>query len=327
MENNPLVSVIVPVYNVEKYLIECVDSVINQTYKNLEIILVDDGSTDSSENICDEYRKIDKRIKVIHKENGGLSDARNVGLKNSNGEFVYFLDSDDYIQTDSLNLLVENINSYNSDFVFFDSVSFFDNSDNLPKQNYIRKAYYNCCRGIDMLTELYKNSEYHASVPLMFFRKSFLDEENLTFKNGIYHEDELFTFSVYCKAKKVSYLNKPLYNRRYRDNSITLSKKTLKHFHSMCIVFEEMIQISMNINLTDEDAINKCLVRCALNIFNVFEKLRISDKIKTKNRLNSEKNIIKTQMFFNDKALKFRCYGKIFWVIYKIYELFLKGNK
>ena len=99
------ISVIVPVYNVEKYLTKCVDSIMNQTYKDLEIILVDDGSTDNSGKICDEYVKKDKRFKVIHKKNGGLSDARNVGIKNSTGEYLSFIDSDDYIDNDMIECL------------------------------------------------------------------------------------------------------------------------------------------------------------------------------------------------------------------------------
>ena len=96
--NEELISIIVPVYNVEEYLKECIDSIINQTYKRIEIILVDDGSTDKSGKICDDYAKIDKRIKVVHKENGGLSDARNVGISVSSGKYIAFVDSDDWVE-------------------------------------------------------------------------------------------------------------------------------------------------------------------------------------------------------------------------------------
>ena len=106
MENS-LVSVIVPVYNVEKYLKDCLESIINQTYKNIEIILVDDGSKDNSGKICDEFANLDNRIKVIHKENGGLSDARNFGLNNAHGEWVMFIDSDDYIDITMIDKLIK----------------------------------------------------------------------------------------------------------------------------------------------------------------------------------------------------------------------------
>ena len=102
MSDNELISVIVPIFKVEDYLRKCVDSVINQTYKNLEIILVDDGSPDNCPKICDEYANQDSRIKVIHKENGGLSDARNAGMKIAKGEYVSFIDSDDYISCDCI---------------------------------------------------------------------------------------------------------------------------------------------------------------------------------------------------------------------------------
>ena len=98
----PLVSIVVPIYNVEKYIDKCVDSIINQTYKNLEIILVDDGSPDNCGDIADKYAELDNRIKVIHKSNGGLSDARNAGLDISTGEFICFIDSDDYVEMDMI---------------------------------------------------------------------------------------------------------------------------------------------------------------------------------------------------------------------------------
>ena len=108
------VSVIVPVYNVEKYLCRCIDSIINQKNVEMELILVDDGSTDKSGEICDNYANIYTKIKVIHKENGGLSDARNVGIENSIGEYIFFLDSDDYIDCKVLEILYLNIKKYNA---------------------------------------------------------------------------------------------------------------------------------------------------------------------------------------------------------------------
>ncbi len=98
-DKNDLISIVIPIYNVQDYLERCIQSIISQTYKNIEIILVDDGATDNSGKLCDEYLKKDERIKVIHKENGGLSDARNVGKENANGKYIAFIDSDDYIRT------------------------------------------------------------------------------------------------------------------------------------------------------------------------------------------------------------------------------------
>ena len=114
-----MISVIIPVYNVEKFLAECVDSVLAQTYTDWEAILVDDGATDASGAMCDAYAAKDPRIRVIHRENGGLSAARNTGLKAARGEYVYFLDSDDYIEPDTLALLLETAEREQADVVFF----------------------------------------------------------------------------------------------------------------------------------------------------------------------------------------------------------------
>lgn len=118
---NPLISIIIPVYKVEDYLEECVNSVLNQTYRNLEVILVDDGSPDNCPALCDNYARQDKRIKVIHKPNGGLSDARNEGLKNASGEYVLFLDSDDfYIDNEAISQLVKEVHKNPAtDIVFY----------------------------------------------------------------------------------------------------------------------------------------------------------------------------------------------------------------
>lgn len=109
---DPMISVIVPIYNVEKYLARCVDSIVNQTYKNLEIILVDDGSPDRCPQVCDDYAEKDSRIKVVHKKNGGLSDARNAGMAVATGEYISFIDSDDWIETSMFELLLNNIFQY-----------------------------------------------------------------------------------------------------------------------------------------------------------------------------------------------------------------------
>ena len=138
MDNQALISVIIPVYNVEEYLRECIDSVLNQTFSDFEVILVNDGSTDSSGEICDEYVEKDERVTVIHQKNGGLSVARNIGLSEANGKYVYFLDSDDYISENALATLLNIAENDSSDIVFFDAVSFTDTDDFTVHQNYIR---------------------------------------------------------------------------------------------------------------------------------------------------------------------------------------------
>ena len=126
--NKPMISIIVPVYNVESYLADCVDSITAQTFKDIEIILVDDGSPDSCGQICDDYAKTDKRIRVIHKQNGGLSDARNAGIQLASGRYLGFIDSDDYIATDMFERLYNSIIETDSDIAMCYAANFIDGS-------------------------------------------------------------------------------------------------------------------------------------------------------------------------------------------------------
>ncbi len=321
MENKGLISVIIPVYNVESYLRECVDSVLNQTYKNFEIILVDDGSTDSSGKICDEYARKSDKVKVTHKKNGGLSSARNCGFSEASGEYVYFLDSDDYISEEALEKFLNTAVKDESDFVFFDAFSFFDGKKEvLPNQNYLRDTCYEPAKGTDILLSLQKNKDFHSAVPLLFFKKSFICENRLSFVDGIVFEDMIYTFQAFCKAEKVSHLNEALYYRRYRKGSIMTSSKNLRHFSSSVRVFCEVLDFSERNVLMSYKAVNDYIIRCAYNVFNIYEKLPSSDKSDAKAELKKAKDLILSKDAFKNKALKMRCYGKVFWFARKVIE-------
>lgn len=320
MKNQALVSVIIPVYNVEEYLRECVDSVLMQTYKNLEIIIINDGSTDSSGEICDEYIEKDERITVVHQKNGGLSAARNKGLSEANGEYVYFLDSDDYILPETLEKLYEIAECDNSDFVYFDAVSFADGNFSVS-QNYIRKNSYETCVGMEMLEKLWKNSDYHSAVPLLFLKKSFLDKNKIEFINGILYEDMIFTYQAFCCAKTVSQCRDALYYRRYRESSIMTSKKNKKHFLSALRVYCEVKDYP---EIKHGEITRKYIIRCAYNVFNIYDKLGKSEKTEVKNELKNFKSDIIKNSAFSDKSLEMRCKGKFFWFVYKVFEKVMK---
>ncbi len=321
MENKGLISVIIPVYNVEKYLKECIDSVLGQTYKNYEIILVDDGSTDSSGAICGDYAQNHKNIRVIHKENRGLSHARNVGTSEATGEYIYFLDSDDYIDANAFSLLVEAMEKQKADFLFFDSYSFEDEDKNFDiPQNYIRKKHYETTVGIDMLQKLCDAKDFHSAVQLLFFKRKFIQDNNLTFLNGAIYEDVLFSCQAFCMAKCVAHLNQAIYCRRYRNNSIMTSHKTSHHFESIVNVLNELILFSST-EPTELLMVQKEYIsRCAFNVFNIYENLSKADKQKCKKQLLEVKKTIFKDNAYGNKALKARCYGKVFWFIYKVYE-------
>ena len=321
MENQALISVIIPVYNVEEYLRECIDSVLCQTYGNFEIILVDDGSTDSSGEICDEYVEKDERVTVIHQKNGGLSAARNAGFAEANGDYVYFLDSDDYISENAFETLLETAQRDSSDIVFFDAISFADTDDFTVKQNYIRKNKYQTDCGINVFSKMTENNDFHSAVYLMLFKKSFVDNNNLFFVPGILHEDMIYTYQSLCLASVVSQCTDALYHRRYRQNSIMTSSKTKKHFTScidVCNININFTYETLETNITSE--ICSYLSRCAFNVFNVYEKLCKTDKKSCKNELKDFIKEILQKNTFGNTALKMRCYGKVFWFIYKIFE-------
>lgn len=221
---NPLISVIIPIYNVETYLHQCVNSVLNQTYENLEIILVDDGSPDNCPEICDEFATIDKRIKVIHKINGGLSDARNAGLSASTGEFILFLDSDDYwIGSDSIKELSEFLDKQEKvDIIYFDRVTFYENRHG---KNIVPKEYnlelVNGKSKTEVLTYFIGEGIFIVSACHKLIRKSILIDNDIFFEKGLLSEDIDWNFKLTLFAEHFFVINNPFYAYRKREGSIT----------------------------------------------------------------------------------------------------------
>jgi len=224
---NPKISIIVPVYNVQLYLRRCVDSLINQTFEDIEIILVNDGSTDHSPEICDEYARTDKRVKVIHKINGGLSDARNVGLVESRGDYVLFVDSDDYINHDSCEVLYRYGNMSNLDIVVGDAVRIESDSQTILARSEV--SLNKVMKGTDFLKEQLENHYMHMASCFNLYNRKFLIDNELFFKKGIYHEDEQWTPRVLLRANRVQYIKLAFYNYIIRDNSITKKRDKSKN--------------------------------------------------------------------------------------------------
>lgn len=209
-----MISVIVPVYNVENYLSKCIESLIEQTYKNLEIILVDDGSTDESGDICDKYMFKDTRIKVFHKKNGGLSDARNYGIERASGDYIAFLDSDDWVDSTLYENLYRLIKKYEADISICNFKKSFDSNEILNKSGneYIFS-------NEEALNEIY--TERYVQMILAWnklYKRSILIEEK--YPIGKIHEDEFLTPKLLYKAKRIIYIDKELIYYRQTPNSI-----------------------------------------------------------------------------------------------------------
>lgn len=211
---NSLISIIVPVYNVEPYLRQCLDSIVNQTYSNLEIILIDDGSSDGSPQICDVYASKDNRIVVIHKENGGQSEARNRGLDICKGEFISFIDSDDWVERDYIEILYNELTLHNSDISIINHNHF-----SLDGTYNSIKAFKNeTISNIDALKLLItKEPIQHLLMCGKLYKKELFNE--IRFPVGQIFEEHLICYKVYYNSKKITSCNKVLYHYLKRSDS------------------------------------------------------------------------------------------------------------
>lgn len=212
-----MISVVVPVYNVENYLCRCLDSILAQSYKDYEIILVDDGSTDNSGKICDEYAKKNKKVIVIHKTNGGLSDARNTGIKKAKGEFITYVDSDDWIHKDFLKNLYNLIIDKNADMAVSGIEFVYENQkEKINDFETIVDIY----SGLEALEKmLHGNLADHGSSACGILYKTELSKK-YEFPYKRYHEDDFTTFKYYIDSKKVAVTSQKMYFYLQRNNSI-----------------------------------------------------------------------------------------------------------
>ena len=233
------VSIIVPVYQVEKYIRQCVDSILAQTFTDFELILVDDGSKDQSGQICDEYARMDERVRVIHKENGGLSDARNKGMDQINGNYFMFVDSDDYIAPTMIECLHKSIMSNNADIAACNFLYFFENdrkkdfSTNIKSEILTgREVFYN------------RKNERNYGIWTVVWNKLYKRETcgKVRFCFGKYHEDEFWANDIYQMNIRVVTIPECLYYYRQRGDSI-MGKKSIERDFDIIEAFHERINI------------------------------------------------------------------------------------
>lgn len=218
MDNKaPLLTIVVPVYNVEKYLVECVESIIRQDYLMIEVLLIDDGSTDLSGKLCDEFAKKDIRIKSYHKQNGGLASARNFGIERANGDWIGFVDSDDWIYDDMFSEMMNCAIKENADIVCCNFDLQYEN-----KMERRGKQGLECYRKDEAIINLFFPSYYQFFAPNKIFSKAIY--KRMRFPDGKHFEDIPTTYKAFCLAEKVFFIEKSGYVYRQRDNSITRSE-------------------------------------------------------------------------------------------------------
>ena len=247
----PVISVIVPVYNVEKYLKKCIESILMQTFHNFELICVNDGTTDNSRSILEKYKQEDKRIIIIDKKNGGLSSARNEGLKYAKGEFISFVDSDDWITPDMLEKLYKNITFFNSD-ISMCAVNLFDElSQSIKNDSYFNFSIFP--KDFDNKVFSFEDTKnFIMDIPVMawnkLYRHDFLKQCNAKFPDGKIFEDGPFFFSIFFKTKRVSIVRDTLYYYRInREGSLT--QKNGKNLFDIIVVVNLMFNELKNSNI------------------------------------------------------------------------------
>jgi glycosyltransferase involved in cell wall biosynthesis len=295
----PKISVIVPVYNVQDYLKQCLDSILCQTFSNIEIICVNDGSTDKSRKILEEYKQKDSRIIIIDKKNGGLSSARNAGMKVARGEFYSFIDSDDWIENTMLEKLYENITTLNTD-ISICAVHQFDetNKKNDDCNPYYTLGYFD--ESFDNKVFSYKDTKpFIMDVCVMawnkLYRKSLIDKCNAQFPNGLIFEDGPFFFSIFFKTNRVSIVRDFLYYYRInRKNSII--QKAGKKFLNVIDVAE--IMYSKIKDLDDYNEIQYTFFRKKVEDFIYrFEHLNQKYKKAFAKKLKEESSLVDEKLF------------------------------
>ena len=301
------VSVIITIYNVEKYIDMCLKSITKQTLKDIEIICVNDGTTDNSMRIVNKYAKKDSRIKIINQKNSGQGKARNNGIKKAKGKYTYFIDSDDSLKPNALELLYNKLENDNLDTLFFDAESIYEN-DKLKKEKNIYDEYYkrkfdysSVYTGQELFKEFDKNGEYRTSPCLQINKTSFLKDNNIVFLEGIIHEDEYFTLMVCLLAKRASHLKKSLYIRLVRPESVMTSSKGLQRSYGYIKTISEISDKILE--YSTEDSIetftnylfkiqSSAIKYLRLSSNNVDKNKYLKDFNDYKNKLNNKEYII-----------------------------------
>lgn len=300
-----LISVIVPVYQVENYLNQCIESIIEQTYTNLEIILIDDGSKDCCPQICDDWSIKDKRIKVIHKKNGGLSDARNLGLDIAKGKYIAFIDSDDWVDSRYIELLYNSLINNEADISACSIQKVYDSDSVDP---------YNLNPQLQLATpkEAIKDILYDRRFKTVAWNKLYSKEilAGERFIVGKIHEDEFFSYKVFARAQKLVFVDASLYKYRQRSGSI-MSSPSLNHLDLLDAYLNRIKFLENNYtDLASKDKLNFCIA--CINFYKEFLKSDSISKTIALNRIKDYRKKIK----FDMKELNLFTYKEKIYVIF-----------
>ena len=297
----PKVTVIIPVYKVENYIDECLNAMSRQTYKDFELILVDDGSPDSCGDICEKYAEGHPNTKVIHQENAGLSEARNNGVKQSSGEYIIFIDSDDYVTDDYVEYLVGLIEKYDADVAIGENVKFTDGK--APKITPKTETDI-CCDSAEVLSKICYN-EYPICAWGKIYKRNLV--EKFPYPAGALYEDLATTYKIVGEAEKIAYGNRVIYFWRQRKGSITHETVTERHLYGITATKNMLEYIKENY----PSAVPAAQVRCANKIIDTAYRIVMGNTDKTMfNRVRAEIKLFVKPILSNKKSsftVKLRC--------------------
>lgn len=244
---SPKISVVIPVYNTAPYLRESIGSIVNQSLRDIEILIVNDGSTDNSAEIIREQAMEDERIQMFEQENQGQSVARNVGLKYASGEYIYFMDSDDVLSSDALEKLYNRCKGKQLDVLFFDAEIVYEGGQHHLAWDYHRSVRYDekvIYQGIGLLDDMLEHHTFRAAPWLYLVNRNYLMSQRLRFYPGIIHEDELFTMLLFMQSHRISSLKESLVQHRVRACSTMTQKFSIRNVFCYLTVMDELFSYS-----------------------------------------------------------------------------------
>lgn len=299
------VSIIIPAYNIEKYIEESILSSINQTLKEIEIIIINDGSTDKTLEIIKKYKKIDNRIKLIDQKNQGVSIARNNGLEVARGKYIYFLDGDDWIENEALNECYNIAENLEIDIIHFNSLKI-EEKTKIKNFSYVKgtnldenKIYI----GEEFVEECFNKNIFRGEVWFNFIKRELIENLKLKFYPGISYEDILFTMKLQNSNYKIKYLNKIFHNYRIREKSITQSKFSFDKYESKFLIFNELkkeLKNSERIKKKNYRKLIEVIVESiiSLGLTNNYTSTSIYKTIKKEREFINKKTILKMKLSY-----------------------------
>lgn len=286
----PKITVIIPCYNVASYVEECLESIQEQTLQEIEIVCIDDGSTDDTLCLLKQRAEQDRRITVLTQSNSGQGYARNQGALLAKGNYLYFMDGDDLLQRDALERLYTVASAAELDVLYFDGVSFYENEELMSEKEsyadyYIRKHdYSNMKTGLDMLCAMKMNEEYRHSPCLQLIKNSYFQDKQLWYIPGVFHEDNFFTFQTMLLATKVGHVAETYFQRRIRTQSVMTSRETFKHCYGYFISYLNMLRLAWEEEpmVRNSEQVSQIVSNAVKNARKIFKKLADDEREKYK---------------------------------------------